>query len=140
VIAIYKSYDDTIDLWNTKSAEPAQNIMNALRKAGKLTPTPFEEELEWTFYRLWHHEGRRARMGASMQGPDFVQWHGFFKAAENFYMRFLPQAREAAKGDPKVLAVIQSVEESRPHLWRKGMSPEERQKNDDFYKEKYGKN
>ena len=139
VDAFYKSFDDTIDLWNTKFAQPAQNIMNALREAGKLTPTPFDEEIEWTFYRLWHHEGRRARMGASMQGPDFVQWHGFFEAAENFYMRLLPQAREAARGDSKVLSVIQAVEDDRPHAWRKGLSPEERKKIDEFYKERYGK-
>ncbi len=139
VDSFYKSFDDTIDLWNTKFGQPAQNIMNALREAGKLTPTPFDEEIEWTFYRLWHHEGRRARMGASMQGPDFVQWHGFFEAAENFYTRFLPQAREAARGDAKVLAVIQGVEDDRPHAWRKGLSPEERKKIDEFYKERYGK-
>jgi hypothetical protein len=140
VDAFYKSFDDTIDLWNTKFGQPAQNIMNSLRDAGKLTPTPFDEEIKWTFYRLWHHEGRRARMGASMQGPDFVQWHGFFEVAENFYTKFLPQAREAAKGDAKVLAVIQAVEDDRPHAWRKGLSPEERKKIDEFYKERYGKN
>jgi len=139
VETFYKSFDDTVDLWNTKFGQPAQNIMNALKEAGKLSGTPFDEEIEWTFYRLWHHEGRRARMGASMQGPDFVQWHGFFEVAENFYTRFLPQAREAAHGDPKVLAVIQAVEDAPPHLWRKGLSPEERQKIDEFYKDRYGK-
>jgi hypothetical protein len=139
VETFYKSFDDTVDLWNTKFAQPAQNIMNALKEAGKLTGTPFDEEIEWSFYRLWHHEGRRARMGASMQGPDFVQWHGFFEVAENFYTRFLPQAREAAHGDPKVLAVIQAVEDAPPHLWRKGLSPEERQKIDEFYKDRYGR-
>jgi len=140
VSAFYKSFDDTIDLWNTKFAQPAQNVIGALRDAGKLTPTPFDEEIEWTFYRLWHHEGRRARMGASMQGPDFVQWHGFFEVAENFYTKFLPQAKEAARGDEKVLAVIRAVEEDPRHAWRKGLSPEERQKIDAFYKERYGKN
>jgi hypothetical protein len=139
VDSFYRSFDDTIDLWNTKFAQPAQNIMNALREAKKLTDTPFDEEIEWTYYRLWHHEGRRARMGASMQGPDFVQWHGFFEVAENFYTRFLPQAKEAAHGDEKVLTVIRAVEEDRPHLWRRGLSPEERKKIDDFYKERYGK-
>ena len=139
VNSFYRSFDDTVDLWNTKFAVPAQSVMNALREAGKLTPTPFDEEIEWTFYRLWHHEGRRARMGASMQGPDFVQWHGFFEVAENFYTRFLPQAKEAAHGDEKVLAAIRSIEEDPRHAWRKGLSPEERQKIDAFYKERYGK-
>lgn len=139
VNAFYKNFDDTIDLWNTKFAQPAQNVMTALREAGKLTPTPFDEEIEWTFYRLWHHEGRRARMGASMQGPDFVQWHGFFEVAENFYTKFLPQAKEAAHGDEKVLAVIRAVEDDPRHAWKKGLSPEERRKIDAFYKERYGK-
>ena len=138
VDSFYKSYDDTVDLWNTKFAQPAQDIMNALRQAGKLTPTPFDEEIEWTFYRLWHHEGRRARMGAAMQGPDFVQWHGFFEVAENFYTKFLPEAREAAHGNEKVLALIKAVEEDPRHVWKKGLSPEERQKIDRFYKERYG--
>ena len=26
----------------------------------------FDERIEWEWYYLWHHEGRRARMGASM--------------------------------------------------------------------------
>jgi len=139
VDSFYATFDDTIDLWNTKFGQPAQNVMTALRDAKKLTPTPFDEEIEWTFYRLWHHEGRRARMGASMQGPDFVQWHGFFEVAENFYMRFLPQARAAAHGEAKVLAAIKAIEDDTRNSWLKGLSPEERQKIDEFYKERYGK-
>ena len=139
VESFYRTFDATVDLWNTKFAQPAQNVMTALREAKKLTPTPFDEEIEWTFYRLWHHEGRRARMGASMQGPDFVQWHGFFEVAENFYMKFLPQAKEAAHGDEKVLAALKAVDDDPRHAWRKGLSPEERKKIDEFYKERYGK-
>jgi hypothetical protein len=135
----YKTYDDTVDLYNTKFALPAGEIMAALREAKKLTPTPFDEEIEWTYYRLWHHEGRRARMGASMQGPDFVQWHGFFEVAESFYTKFLPQAEAAAKGDAKVLKVMKAIEEGPLHAWRKGLSPEDRAKIDAFYKERYGK-
>jgi hydroxylamine dehydrogenase len=137
--SFYRTYDDTVDLWNTKFAQPAQNIMEALRDAKRITPTPFDDEIEWTFYRLWHHEGRRARMGASMQGPDFVQWHGFFEVAENFYTKFLPEARRLAGGDSKVLAAIKAVEEDPRNAWLKGLSAEERKKIDAFYKERYGK-
>ena len=45
---------------------------------------------------LWHHEGRRARMGASMMAPDYTQWHGMFEVAERFYMALIPEARELA--------------------------------------------
>lgn len=30
-------------------------------------------------YNGWHHEGRRFRMGAAMQGADYVQWHGIWE-------------------------------------------------------------
>jgi hypothetical protein len=136
--AFYTSYDRAVEMWNFKFARPAQRIMDALRARGKLTPTPFDEELEWTFYRLWHHEGRRARMGVSMQGPDYTQWHGFFEVAERFYFDFLPKASEAAHGDAEMARVIKEVLDSPEHSWKKGMSAEERLRIDAFYKERYG--
>ena len=33
-----------------------------------ITPANFDEEIEWTWFYLWHHEGRRARHGAAMRG------------------------------------------------------------------------
>jgi hydroxylamine dehydrogenase len=138
VDAFYASYDGAVEMWNRKFGQPAQDVMNVLRAKGKLTPTPFDEELEWSFYRLWHHEGRRARMGVSMQGPDYTQWHGFFEVAERFYFDFLPKAQAAAKGDPDVAKVIQGILDSPEHAWKKGMSPEDRKKIDAFYKERYG--
>lgn len=138
VNAFYASYDSAVEMWNRKFGQPAQDIMTALRNKGKLTPTPFDDELEWTFYRLWHHEGRRARMGVSMQGPDYTQWHGFFEVAERFYFDFLPKAEQAAKGDPDVEKVIKAILDSPEHAWKKGMSPEDRKKIDQFYRERYG--
>jgi hypothetical protein len=49
------------------------------------------------------------------------------------------QAKESARGDEKVLAVIRAVEEDQRRAWRKDLSPEERQTIDAFYKERYGK-
>lgn len=138
VASFYTTFDATVEMWNGKFAAPAQKIMDALRARGRLTPTPFDEELEWTFYRLWHHEGRRARMGVSMQGPDYTQWHGFFEVAERFYFDFLPKAREAAHGDPEVSRVIKAALDSPEHAWLKGMSSEERARIDAFYRERYG--
>ena len=138
VSAFYTSYDGAVTIWNDKFAFPAQRVMDALRAKGHLTPTPFDDELEWSFYRLWHHEGRRARMGVSMQGPDYTQWHGFFEVAERFYFDFLPKAQEAGHGDPDVAKVIKAVLDSPEHAWKKGMSPEDRARIDSFYKERYG--
>jgi len=37
---------------------------------------PIDEQAEIYAYLIWHHDGRRWRMGASMMGPDYTQWHG----------------------------------------------------------------
>ena len=61
-----------------------------------MTATPFDEEIEWTWFYLWHHEGRRGRHGASMMAPDYAHWHGTFEVADRFYKEMIPQAREIA--------------------------------------------
>jgi hydroxylamine dehydrogenase len=94
----FQQYDDAVALYNRKFASPAQQIMQKLRAAGKLTPSDFDESIEWTYYLLWHHEGRRARHGAAMMGPDYVQWHGFFEVADRFYNELVPQAEELLPG------------------------------------------
>ena len=35
------------------------------------------------FYLIWHHDGRRWRMGASMMGPDWTHWNGAVDAVMN---------------------------------------------------------
>jgi hypothetical protein len=99
VDAFYKQYDDFVVAYNEKFAKPGQKIMQALYDQKLLTPKPaeFDEEIEWTWYLLWHHEGRRARMGASMFAPDYAHWHGTFEVAERFYQQLIPQARELAR-------------------------------------------
>jgi len=96
VNAFYKQYDDFVVLYNEKFAKPGQDIMKTLREQELLTITEFDEEIEWTWFYLWHHEGRRARHGASMMAPDYTHWHGMFEVADRFYMKLIPQARELA--------------------------------------------
>ncbi len=92
----YKQYDDFVVLFNEKFAKPGQAIMGELTKQELITKTQFDEEIEWTWFYLWHHEGRRARHGASMMAPDYAHWHGMYEVAERFYMELIPQAREIA--------------------------------------------
>jgi hypothetical protein len=94
VNAFYKQYDDFNVLYNEKFAKPGQTIIKTLRDQGLLTKAEFDEEIEWTWYYLWHHEGRRARHGASMMAPDYAHWHGMFEVSERFYKELIPQARE----------------------------------------------
>jgi hydroxylamine dehydrogenase len=37
---------------------------------------PIDETPEIQHYLIWHHDGRRWRMGASMMGPDYTHWNG----------------------------------------------------------------
>jgi len=96
VASFYTQYDDLVVLFNEKFAKPGQAIIAALRAQGLLTPQEFDEEIEWTWYYLWHHEGRRARHGASMMAPDYTHWHGMYEVADRFYVHFVPEARELA--------------------------------------------
>jgi len=94
VNAFYEQYDNLVVLFNEKFAKPGQAIMGALLAEGLRTPTQFDEEVEWTWFYLWHHEGRRARHGASMMAPDYTHWHGMYEVGERFYMELIPQVRE----------------------------------------------
>ena len=126
VNAFYVQYDDLIVLYNEKFAKPGKAIMDALGAESLITPTQFDEEIEWTWFYLWHHEGRRARHGASMMAPDYTHWHGMFEVAERFYMELVPQAREVlaeAQRDGhgaqarRVGAVIDEILARPEHSW-----------------------
>jgi len=97
ISAFYQQYDDFVQLFNEKFAKPGGKIMKALLANKLRNPVKFDEEIEWTWFYLWHHEGRRARHGASMMAPDYAHWHGMYEVAERFYMELIPQARELIK-------------------------------------------
>jgi hypothetical protein len=92
--AFYKQYDDFVILYNEKFGKPGTAIMAALTEQELLSKPQFDEKIEWTWFYLWHHEGRRARHGASMMAPDYAHWHGMYEVAERFYMELIPEARE----------------------------------------------
>jgi len=97
ISGFYKQYDNFVVLYNEKFAKPGTAIMKELKAQGLTTATAFDEEIEWTWFYLWHHEGRRARHGASMMAPDYAHWHGTYEVAERFYQELIPQAREIAE-------------------------------------------
>jgi len=127
----YTQYDATVTLYNEKFGKPAKAIMDKLYADGKLTKTPFDDNIEWTYYELWHHQGRRARMGTAMMGPDYTQWHGFYEVAKSFYTDFLAQAEALEPG------ITQNTLNSEFHKWRRGLDPAEIQRILDFYKQLY---
>jgi hypothetical protein len=126
VNSFYRQYDDLVILYNEKFAKPGLAIMGALVNNQMRTSTNFDEEIEWTWFYLWHHEGRRARHGAAMMAPDYTHWHGMYEVAERFYMELIPQAREAIQhardqGRRDVAATVEQLVDgilTRPeHSW-----------------------
>ena len=133
----YVQYDALIDLYNNKYAIPGAELY-AL--AGPLLkPVKFSNKIDFIWFEIWHHEGRRARHGASMMGPDYTHWHGTYEIAKHFYSEYIPELEElahdaqesgdaerAAHGDA-LAAKIEEVLQSKDHQWYIGqMDPEEK--------------
>ena len=87
----YSQYNALIDLYHRKFAKPGQELMDLAKPL--LFPVKFTNKIDFTWFELWHHEGRRARHGASMMGPDITHWHGTYEIARNFYTEFIPEIK-----------------------------------------------
>jgi hypothetical protein len=113
----FYQFDAVVRLYNDKFARPATRIINRVWEKDLLDyPAEFANELEWTYWELWHHEGRRARHGASMMGPDYTWWHGMYEVVEHFYLKFVPQVRDL--DDPDLNATLDSLLQTDPlHSW-----------------------
>ncbi len=90
----YYQFDNEVELYNEKFGKPALKMFKLLKSTGLLTAANFDEKIEWTYFYLWHHEGRRARHGAAMMSPDYTQWHGNYEIAERWYMEMVPEIKE----------------------------------------------
>ncbi len=133
----YVQFDQAVELYNEKYAKPASAIYKYLQEEGMVDAVPMNEEIEYVFFELWHHEGRRARHGASMMGPDFVQWHGFYELSRNLYTHFLPLAKELAEKAGKGEKMEKFIQEmlrgpegkdwEKYHRWTEGLTTEEMQ-------------
>jgi hypothetical protein len=81
----YATLDRVIEEYNEVYFKPAKKMLDNLYEKELLNKEKFfDEHLEVEFYELWHHEGRRARMGAAMMAPDYAWWHGFYECKKRF--------------------------------------------------------
>jgi hypothetical protein len=113
----FYQFDAFVNLYDEKFAKPSKRIMDLVR-SNKLMEhsASFSNNIEWTYWELWHHEGRRARHGAAMMGPDYTWWHGIYEVAKHFYFEYIPEAREYE--NPEVNAYIDSLLTKDPmHSW-----------------------
>jgi len=101
VDAHYDDMDKAVEEYNEIYFKPAKAKLDELYEKGIIGQEQFfDEHLEVQFYELWHHEGRRARMGASMMAPDYAWWHGFYECKHRFN-EFMEEANALIAADEK---------------------------------------
>lgn len=133
----YEQYDGVIALYNTKFAEPGAELMKLLYQYKLITDTQFDEEVEWVWWELWHHEGRRARHGVSMMAPDYTHWHGLYEVGKHWYSEFIPELQDIAarnlsstdaqkvSGAKALDAALKTLLAKPEHAWYIGNMPAE---------------
>jgi hydroxylamine dehydrogenase len=147
----YDQYDALIDLYHGKFAKPGVALYNAAKPL--LNKPNFSNKIDFIWFEIWHHEGRRARHGASMMGPDYTHWHGTYEVARNFYTEYIPELRELAEhnlhsDDPvrkeaaeALNALINETLQSENHRWYINQMPdsekEKRQARKEEFSERY---
>ncbi|MDQ7013564.1 MAG: multiheme c-type cytochrome [Planctomycetota bacterium] len=142
----YIQYDSLIEMYHEKFAEPGL----ALYKLAKplMKPVAFGNKIDFIWFEIWHHEGRRLRHGVSMMGPDYTHWHGTYEVAKHFYTEYIPELEELAEKhlhseNLETQAAAQALRDKldevlndENHRWYLGkMDPEEAAKRDKARKE-----
>ncbi len=108
-------YEALLDLYETKYAIPGEKLYKAAVKVLRTDPeyAKFSRKIDFTWFELWHHEGRRARHAASMQAPDYTHWHGTYDLAKNWQSHFIPELREIIHefrdGAPAEVAALEKL-------------------------------
>lgn len=149
----YTQYDELVNLYNTKFAIPGGELYELAKPL--LKPVKFANKIDFIWFEIWHHEGRRARHGASMMGPDYTHWHGTYEVAKHFYTEYIPELEELVDDnldseDPARVAAAEALKTklhdvltSDNHKWYLGqMDPEEaaaRAKAAEDFKARYAK-
>jgi len=154
--SFYTQYEAQLHLYNDKWAKPGLQLYKKATEVLKAVKgkeyAKFSQKIDYTWFELWHHEGRRVRHAASMQAPDYTQWHGNYDLAKNFYSEYVPELREVVEagkakgGKARRLAkeldkMIARVLNSEDHKWSIGKEDPkaraERQRRQKAFLERY---
>jgi len=157
VEGFYVQYEAQLQLYDQKWAEPGSKLYkqaSAVLKAVKGKEyAKFAQKIDYTWFELWHHEGRIVRHAASMQGPDYTQWHGNYELAKHWNSYYIPEVREVIEmgkhsnnPDANTLAVdlekmLEGILNNEDHRWSIGKedpkAKAERQKRQKEFLDKY---
>jgi hypothetical protein len=79
----FVEFDKVVEDYN-KVWEKTDALLQEAYTEELISPdNPIDEMPEILHYLIWHHDGRRWRMGASMMGPDWTHWNGAVDAIMN---------------------------------------------------------
>jgi hydroxylamine dehydrogenase len=157
VEAFYQQYEAQLQLYSEKWAKPGEKLFKKATEVLKAVKgkeyAGFAQKIDYTWFELWHHEGRRVRHAASMQAPDYTQWHGNYDLARNWYGSYVPELKEvietgrgSANPDAQKLAgelekMLDEIMNDENHRWSKGMEDSaakaEREKRVKEFKDRY---
>ncbi len=76
--ALYERAGTMVETTN-QHVEAARERYQAMIADGCITADPWDELADYVWFEIWHHQGRTAKHGAYMGGPDYVQWHGNYE-------------------------------------------------------------
>lgn len=123
----FVQYEGLLGLYERKYAAPGEKLYKAAVEVLKTDPdyVKFSRAIDFTWFELWHHEGRRARHAASMMAPDYTHWHGTYDLAKHWQAKYIPEIKEiihefkdSAPGKVKKLeAVLEEVQNSDQWKW-----------------------
>ncbi len=129
----YIQYEGLIDLYTEKFAKPGLKLFGKATEVLKAVKgdryAAFAQMIDFTWFEIWHHEGRRARHGASMMGPDYTHWHGTYEVAKHWYGKYIPELWDVIelgkKNNARKLAVeletmLEEVLNNPNHRWSIG--------------------
>ena len=100
----FENLDGVIANYNENYFEPVDEALGRLYERGLVSRDDyFDERVEWEYYEFWHHEGRRARMGAAMMAPDYAWWHGFYELKRRYpvLMREIEEIERSGRPAPR---------------------------------------
>ena len=112
----YAQFDGLVNMYNEKFAKPGLALYKLAKEKNLGDGTAnFSNKYEWIWWEVWHHEGRRARHGAAMMGPDYTWWHGIYDVAQHFYFKYIPELRKL--NDPDLNKLIDETLADPMHNW-----------------------
>ncbi|WP_420266968.1 multiheme c-type cytochrome [Candidatus Magnetominusculus dajiuhuensis] len=134
--AFFIQYEAEMQLYSEKWAIPGEKLFKKATEVLKAVKgkeyANMSNKIDYTWFEIWHHEGRRARHGASMQAPDYTQWHGNYEIAKHWYGEYVPELKEiiemgkkSANKDANMKAeelekLLHEVQASDNHRWSVG--------------------